>query len=209
MTRGHPLQRGRLLLALVLLLAGWALRSRAAAFPDWTDCPAVCSCKWTSGKKSAFCPDAGLTSLPASLDPDMQVLDLSGNQIPALQAEIFKHAGLLNLQRVFLRNAGISEIHGDAFKDMRILVEVDLSDNHLAALEPHTFSGNERLRLLVLTGNPLRLLRAHQFPVLQHLRALELQRCALKQVHPQAFQRLPSLETLRWVRADAAPGPRE
>ncbi|XP_011864975.1 PREDICTED: leucine-rich repeat-containing protein 24 [Vollenhovia emeryi] len=195
-TRPHPLG-GRILLALFLLTGCFALLTRAAAFPDWTDCPAVCRCKWTSGKKSALCPDAGLTSLPASLDPDMQVLDLSGNKIPALQAEIFKLAGLVNLQRVFLRNAGIHSIHADSFKDMRILIEIDLSDNHVKTLEPDTFLGNERLRILILSGNPLGTLRNLQFPVLQHLRNLELQRCSLTEVHGQAFARLTGLEFLK------------
>ena len=196
MTRPHPLG-GRILLALFLLTGCFALLSRAAAFPDWTDCPAVCRCKWTSGKKSALCPDAGLTSLPASLDPDMQVLDLSGNKIPALKEEIFKLAGLVNLQRVFLRNAGIYSIHANSFKDMRILIEIDLSDNHVMTLEPDTFLGNERLRILILSGNPLGTLRNLQFPVLQHLRNLELQRCSLTEVHGQAFARLTGLEFLK------------
>ncbi|KAG5318637.1 LRC24 protein, partial [Pseudoatta argentina] len=195
-TRPHPLG-GRILLALFLLTGCFALLSRAAAFPDWTDCPAVCRCKWTSGKKSALCPDAGLTSLPASLDPDMQVLDLSGNKIPALKEEIFKLAGLVNLQRVFLRNAGIYSIHSNSFKDMRILIEIDLSDNHVTVLEPDTFLGNERLRILILSGNPLGTLRNLQFPVLQHLRNLELQRCSLTEVHGQAFARLTGLEFLK------------
>lgn len=195
-TRRHPLG-GRILLALFLLIGSFALLSRAAAFPDWTDCPAVCRCKWTSGKKSALCPDAGLTTLPASLDPDMQVLDLSGNRIPALQAEIFKRAGLVNLQRVFLRNAGIYEIHAESFKDMRILIEIDLSDNHVTSLEPDTFLGNERLRILILSGNPLGTLCDKQFPVLQHLRNLELQRCSLTEIHGNAFAHLTGLEFLK------------
>lgn len=127
----------------------------------------------------------------------MQVLDLSGNQIPALQSEIFKRAGLVNLQKVFLRNAGIHEIHQDAFRDMRILVEVDLSDNHVTSLELNTFFGNERLRILTLSGNPLKRLQSHQFPELGHLRNLELQRCALVEIHGLAFKGLTGLESLK------------
>ena len=194
-TQSHPLG-GRLLLALFLLVSSLAL-TRAAAFPDWTDCPAVCRCKWTSGKKSALCPDAGLTSLPPSLDPDMQLLDLSGNEIPALESETFKRAGLLNLQKVFLRNAKIKEIHADAFKEMRILVEVDLSDNNITSLDSNTFFGNERLRIVILSGNPLGTIKSHQFPTLKHMRNLELQRCSLTEIHKLAFARLNELESLK------------
>lgn len=193
----NPLRGTYCVPALLLLIGSCALQSRAAAFPDWTDCPAVCKCKWTSGKKTALCPDAGLTTLPASLDPDMQVLDLSGNRIPALQPDIFKRAGLVNLQRVFMRNAGIHRIYGDAFRDMGILVEVDLSDNHVKSLEPETFSGNGRLRILILSGNPLSTLRPYQFPALQHLRNLELQRCSLVNIDGSAFARLSGLESLK------------
>uniref|UniRef100_A0ABD2VVT4 Ig-like domain-containing protein n=1 Tax=Trichogramma kaykai TaxID=54128 RepID=A0ABD2VVT4_9HYME len=189
----------RLLLVPLLLLSPlWLDRAPAVeAFPDWTDCPSVCHCKWTSGKKSALCPDAGLTSLPANLDPDMQVIDLTGNRISRLPADTFKSAALVNLQKVFLRNAGLRSVDPRAFDDMRILVEIDLADNYVTSLEPHTFAGNERLKILVLSGNPLKRLKSHQFPLLQHLRTLELQRCRLQEVHPLAFQRLPALETLR------------
>ncbi|CAB0041880.1 unnamed protein product [Trichogramma brassicae] len=187
-----------LLVSLLALLSPlWLDRPPAVeAFPDWTDCPSVCHCKWTSGKKSALCPDAGLTSLPANLDPDMQVIDLTGNRISRLPADTFKSAALVNLQKVFLRNAGLRSVDPRAFDDMRILVEIDLADNYVTSLEPHTFAGNERLKILVLSGNPLKRLKSHQFPLLQHLRTLELQRCRLQEVHPLAFQRLPALETL-------------
>lgn len=164
--------------------------------PDWTDCPSSCRCKWTSGKKSALCRDAGFTTIPDSLDSDMQVLDLTGNAISYLTKDAFKSVGLLNLQRIFLKGTGIRELHRDSFNDLTILVEVDLSDNLIATLHQDTFSGNDRLRVLYLNGNPITELRSTQFPVLPHLRTLELQHCQLKIVHRDAFLHLLSLETL-------------
>lgn len=61
-----PTRRPVPLLLVVLLLAG-------SAAPDWTDCPEPCRCKWTSGKKTALCPNAGISTVPTALNPDMQV----------------------------------------------------------------------------------------------------------------------------------------
>lgn len=164
--------------------------------PDWTDCPSACSCKWTSGKKSALCRHAGFTTIPDTLDSDMQVLDLSGNTIPYLTKDAFKSVGLLNLQRIFLKSAGVQELHRDAFKELTILVEVDLSDNMIATLHQDTFSGNDRLKVLYLNGNPLTALKEAQFPHLPYLRSLEMQHCQISTVHKDAFRHLPALESL-------------
>ncbi|KAL1110407.1 hypothetical protein AAG570_007938 [Ranatra chinensis] len=170
----------------------------AVARPDWADCPvAGCKCVWTSGKKSAFCLKAGFKAVPDSLDSDMQVLDLSGNDIPYLTEDAFKSVGLLNLQKIYLKSAGIRELHRDAFEDLTILVEVDLSDNAIRTLHKDTFSGNDRLKLLNLNGNPLTELRESQFPVLPHLKFLELQNCQLETIHEDAFVHLTALESLR------------
>lgn len=177
----------------LLLLFAAAL---ALAAPDWTDCPTPCRCKWISGKKSALCKDAGFTGIPGTLDGDMQVLDLSGNSIPSLPRSAFKSVGLLNLQRIYLSNSGLSEIHQDAFKNLIILVAVDLSHNEITSLNPETFRGNERLRELYLTGNPLRRLVRAQFPPLPYLRTLELEGCHLEFINKYAFMHLTSLESL-------------
>ncbi|KAJ9595809.1 hypothetical protein L9F63_013004 [Diploptera punctata] len=164
--------------------------------PDWTDCPASCHCKWTSGKKTAQCQEAGFTAIPNTLNSDMQVLDLSGNDIPYLTKDAFRSVGLINLQRIFMRGTGIREIHKDAFRDLKILVEVDLSDNAVSSIHPDTFTGNDRLRVLYLNGNPITELRDRQFPTLPHLRTLEMKDCQLKRIHNEAFVHLSMLESL-------------
>lgn len=178
-----------------LLLLGVASCIVLAA-PDWTDCPSACSCKWTSGKKSAFCTRADFTTIPTSLNSDMQVLDLSGNKIPYLNKEAFKSVGLLNLQRIFLKGSGVHELHSEAFKELTILVEVDLSDNLISTLHKDTFAGNDRLKVLYLNGNPLTELQSAQFPHLPYLKTLEMQHCQISRVAKDAFKHLPSLELL-------------
>lgn len=172
------------------------LASAVFAAPDWTDCPTPCHCKWISGKRTAFCKKQGLTTVPAYLDEGMQVLDLSNNAIASLPKAAFQSVGLINLQRIYLVNSGISEVHPEAFKDLIILVEIDLSHNNIKRLHPETFYGNERLRVLYLNGNPLIRLIQAQFPVLPHLKDLQLEACQLEFVHKDAFEHLSALETL-------------
>jgi len=119
--------------------------------------------------------------------------------IPYLTKEAFKTIGLVNLQRVFLRDTSLRDLHPEAFKDLTILVEVDLSQNRLTKIHPQTFLGNDRLRYLNLSGNPLQNLIADQLPLLPHLRTLELERSSLLTVHPRAFRNLPKLETINLI----------
>jgi len=188
----------RVAITIFVLVATAALVSAdAIAAPDWTDhCPSTCKCKWISGKKTAICREAGLTTVPNSLNSDIQVLDINGNPIPVLSSDIFRSVGLLNLQRIFLRGCGIKEINPTAFRDLTILIEVDLSSNGLTSLDTMTFLGNNRLRILDLSGNPFNEVREEQFPSLPHLRTLEMKSCRLKHVHKRAFVHLSSLETL-------------
>ncbi|KAK9708699.1 Leucine rich repeat [Popillia japonica] len=168
----------------------------AFAAPDWTDCPTPCRCKWTSGKKTASCRNASFVSLPHKLHSEIQVLDLSANSIPRLGSDAFKSAGLMNLQRIFIKSCRLREIHKDAFRDLIILVEVDLSDNEIRSLDPETFHGNERLRHVYLNGNPLRRLEEDQFPTLPNLKTLHLAECLLEFIHENALRNLLNLETI-------------
>ena len=61
-----------------------------------------------------------------------------------------------------------------AFKNLRILVELDLSNNNLTHLEPETFSGNERLQTLTLSHNKIASIAPYVFPLLKHLKTIDL-----------------------------------
>ncbi|CAG9782400.1 unnamed protein product [Diatraea saccharalis] len=164
---------------------------------DWLNCGNLeeCHCKWSSGKKTASCVSAGLTNIP-HLATDIQVLDLHGNQLKLLGQDAFASIDLLNLQRINLSSTNLHSLHPNAFRELRILIELDLSQNELHQISPDTFRGNDRLKLLVLNDNPLTTLVAEQFPPLQHLKKLELSRCRLHTIHPFAFVNLRALETI-------------
>lgn len=164
---------------------------------DWSKCAQLteCQCKWSSGKKTASCVSAGLKLIP-HLASDIQVLDLHGNPLKALEQDAFASIELLNLQRLNLSSTNLRSLNPDAFRELRILIELDLSQNELLQLSPDTFRGNDRLRLLILNDNPLSALVAEQFPPLQHLKKLELSRCKLRSIHPFAFTNLRALEII-------------
>lgn len=95
-----------------------------------------------------------------------------------------------------MKKSEIQYVHKDAFKNLKILVEIDLSENKIENLDKDTFNGNDRLRLLYLSGNPLKKLVAFQFPNLPHLRTLDLQNCMISFVDPMAFANVNLLELL-------------
>jgi hypothetical protein len=195
----HPTMATIVILKAVLMLFACLLVTHAGpAHADWTaTCTAGCTCKWADGKKVAECPSAGFTTIPENLSSEIQVLDLRGNQLGVLVNRAFSSVGLINLQRIFLRNCSLTLVEKDAFHDLNIMVEVDLSHNQLQRFNPETFSTNEKLRSLSLSHNPLDKLEAHQFPALPNLRSLELVKCQLEMVDKKAFMHLSKLESLK------------
>ncbi|XP_063706507.1 uncharacterized protein LOC134835558 [Culicoides brevitarsis] len=164
---------------------------------DWTaSCPSICHCKWSNGKKSAVCNNLNLTQIPSNLSTELQVLMLNGNNISHLHREEFTTLRLINLQKIHLRNTGIRWVHRESFKDLKILVEIDLSYNLIESIDKQTFSGNDRLRILLMSGNPIKELVADQFPILPYFRNLEMEACKLQNIHETAFSNLDLLEYL-------------
>ncbi|KAM3964079.1 noki protein [Aphomia sociella] len=160
-------------------------------------CPIVCMCKWKGGKQTVECVDRALITVPEPVDPATQVLDLSGNNLQILPQEAFARTGLVNLQRVYLRNCNIGQIHDRAFKGLTNLVELDLSHNLLTQIPANSFKDVPFLRDLTLAQNPILKVHSDALSNLGSVVKLDLSKCEIRDIAADAFRNLRSLESLK------------
>ncbi|XP_018311383.1 leucine-rich repeat-containing protein 4B [Mycetomoellerius zeteki] len=151
----------------------------------------------TSGKRTVECVNRDLTSIPEWIDPETQVLDMSGNNICHLPNNIFIHVRLTNLQRLYLRECRIDRIDSEALAGLTNLVELDLSSNMLAVVPSLSFTDTPFLRDLVLAYNPLKRIRSHAFKSTPNLVKLDLSHTQLVEIEAKGFRGLEMLESLK------------
>lgn len=82
----------------------------------------------------------------------LQVLNMSLNNLKALQNNQVANAGLVNLQKLYLSQNQLRELQEHAFYKMNNLVELDLSFNKLGAVPTNAFKHLMNLRQLLLKG---------------------------------------------------------
>ncbi|KAL6435820.1 hypothetical protein ACFW04_005592 [Cataglyphis niger] len=160
-------------------------------------CANQCSCKWKSGKRTVECMDRSLTSIPDGIDPETQVLDMSGNEIRLLPSNLFVQVQLTNLQRLYLRECRIDRIDSEALAGLTNLVELDLSHNLLTAVPSSSFTDTPFLRDLVLANNPFDKIRSHAFKSTPNLVKLDLSHTQLVEIESKGFVGLELLESLK------------
>lgn len=162
-----------------------------------SSCQTVCACKWKGGKQTAECIDRALISIPDNIDPNTQVLDMSGNNLQILPRDTFIRTGLVNLQKVYLRNCRLGQIDDDAFKGLTNLIELDLSHNLLTSIPTATLTHIESLRDLTMASNPIQKIESHAFRATDSLTKLDLSHCVIQTIAPEAFKGLHSLHSLK------------
>ncbi|CAG9133897.1 unnamed protein product [Plutella xylostella] len=174
-----------------------ALLSTACA--DFTtECQRPCDCRWQSGNKAAICANSSLRAVPANLSNDIQILDLSNNNLQQLHQEAFKKVGLSNLKKLFLKDCSIESVHKSAFTTLAIMIELDLSKNKIQYLHPDTFRGTEKLRLINLNNNFIDKLEDGLFRNLKYLQKVEVSNNRIVRIGTKAFANLPQLKILRF-----------
>jgi len=160
-------------------------------------CPSVCECKWKGGKQTVECKNRGLITLPSNIDPETQVLDLSGSNLQTLPREAFKRANLLNLQKIYLSGCRIGQIDPTALRGLTNLIELDLGNNMLTDVPSRAFRDVISLRELKLNDNPIQKIDDQAFDSVPGLTKLDLSNCRLQTIADRAFQGLDQLSHLR------------
>ncbi|XP_052749691.1 uncharacterized protein LOC113521010 [Galleria mellonella] len=186
----------------------WKTWMRIALFPiailtttiaDFTtECQRPCDCRWQSGNKAAICSNSSLKVIPANLSSDIQILDLSNNNLQQLHQEGFKKVGLSNLKKLFLKECNLEVVHKSAFATLAIMIELDLSKNRIQYLHPDTFKGTEKLRLINLSNNFIDKLEDGIFRNLKFLQKVEVSNNRIVRIGTKAFVNLPQLKILRF-----------
>ncbi|XP_077590910.1 chondroadherin-like protein [Stigmatopora nigra] len=135
-------------------------------------CPLNCDCQVEA--QHATCESGGHTKVPKGFPAKTQLLDLRGNHFHHLPANSFPAtAQVISLH---LELCKIREIEGGAFRGMKKLFYLYLSDNDLTSLVPETFVGSPELSYLYLEGNRLAQFPGSALRLLPNLFALHLER---------------------------------
>ncbi|XP_072319417.1 slit homolog 1 protein-like [Eucyclogobius newberryi] len=154
-------------------------------------CPLKCRCE----ANVVDCSNLRLTKFPEHLPPATEELRLNNNDLSVLEATgAFK--GLKQLKKINLSNNKISEIEDGAFEGASSVVELHLTANHLESVRGSMFRGMDGLRMLMLRNNKISCIHNGSFSGLPHVRLLSLYDNQLSSILPGAFDALPNLSTL-------------
>ncbi len=126
--------------------------------------------------------------------PNLELLNLSYNQLTALPPDIF--AGLGSLKRVQLLFNNLTALPPDIFAGLGNLRSLWLHYNELTALPPEIFTGLPQLYFVNLTENELTALPPGIFAGMTQLREVELGENELTALPPGIFDDLEALEVL-------------
>ncbi|XP_065221976.1 leucine-rich repeat-containing protein 26-like [Planococcus citri] len=144
---------------------------------NWMQCNETapgCSCTWINGIKTANCQNASFNDIPQGLSSEISSLILDNNEIPVLRNETFERAGLINLQKLSMKNCRIRDIEKTAFAGLSIIIEINLSNNQIQNLDPSLFARAEKLRVVNLSNNSVETLPDGLFAGFKFLQRIEL-----------------------------------
>ncbi|XP_043267748.1 toll-like receptor Tollo [Venturia canescens] len=131
-----------------------------------------------------------------SCTPNLEILDLSNNELSALPDRSF--SALRNLGILMLQDNDVRHVGDHALAELAALRSLNISSNRLVALPPELFSDTTELRELVLSNNSLAVLAPGLLDSLEKLQSLDLSGNELtsRWINRDTFSRLVRLVVL-------------
>ncbi|XP_058461058.1 leucine-rich repeat-containing protein 24 [Malaya genurostris] len=163
---------------------------------DFTQQCSKCKCGWKSGKRYADCSNQSLTFIPDDLSSELQVLDLSNSRIGEIRGHELMRAHQQNLHKLYIKNSTIESLHRDAFRNLTILIELDLSINQLKRLDPGLFDDLKKLRVIMLNHNLIERIENNLFQNLKYLTKIELRNNLIYRIALHSFINVPALSLI-------------
>ena len=111
-------------------------------------CPSQCNCN----DKSVRCKEGTLKNVPHFLNPDIDTLDLSDNQIVKLESGLsfYTELTLVNISRNSIQSLGRNQ-----FMNQNKVIDLDISSNWVSKIRAGAFNGLESLHTLNMKDNKI------------------------------------------------------
>ncbi|CAG9572006.1 unnamed protein product [Danaus chrysippus] len=165
---------------------------------DFTaNCPQECKCVWASGNKQADCSHSNFHDIPKTLSTEIQILDLTGNELYEVTRHAFEDVQLINLKKLILKECKLITIHKNGLSGLAIMIELDLSKNNLKTLYSDTFKETAKIRWILLNDNQIEKLEDGLFNNLPFLQKVDLSNNRILQIGVKTFMNVPKLNILR------------
>uniref|UniRef100_A0A8C9UQ46 Immunoglobulin superfamily member 10 n=1 Tax=Spermophilus dauricus TaxID=99837 RepID=A0A8C9UQ46_SPEDA len=182
------LGRGRSTICLLVPFTGVLL----VTAPGSRACPRRCTCYVST---EVHCTFRYLTSIPESISPNVERINLGYNSLVRLMAMDF--SGLSKLELLLLHSNGIHTIADRTFSDLQALQVLKMSYNKVRKLEKDTFHGLRSLTRLHMDHNNIEFINPEAFYGLSSLRLLQLEGNQLTKLHPDTFVSLRFLQMFK------------
>ncbi|KAM7352948.1 uncharacterized protein ACRADG_005282 [Cochliomyia hominivorax] len=156
------------------------------------NCPRFCKCDSYLQLNRAKCSSKRLISAEVELPNQVQILDLSYNDITSVDKKCF--ANYTHLKYLNLSNNALHTLDWEAFSKLRRLTEIDLSYNRLEYLDERLFVRNKNLLKINLEGNKLESLTNNALLKNPFVREINLRNSQIFLLQPEVFKGLTNLQ---------------
>ncbi|KAJ8956518.1 hypothetical protein NQ318_019237 [Aromia moschata] len=121
----------------------------------------------------------------------LQLLDLSGNGIKAIEEGIFE--GCINLQDLYLDRNSFNSVPSTSLNGPGSLRLISLKDNRIDLIKTRAFQAQLGLEQIYISHNLISLIEGHAFSGLEKLKSLHLSHNRLSRFNSDVFQGIEKL----------------